>query len=370
MSARMVLERSIVMSVKHSRWMSTRSSQDYLRQWLGNDMSGETYHSRIMAAAKARYETDLLQQEQQRQSTLSDVATMNLDTSQSLRNAANQMASVPFPVICLPPMTLEEELAQIQSHFDETMAQANVDGGKFYVLDLRHLDVDSSSSSFLLSFEDALEKVLSSNMHSTVLGVVNYRGQGDYFCNLPIFPSPIILTDSGSSSSQPEPSRRSSSKDTGEGGATTIESDAAIPVAPAIVAPSRAHVHYGTVRSGQQVYAEKASLIVIGGVNDGGEVLADGDIHVYGPLKGRAVAGLGGGADGANACVFARSFGPSLVGVNEVFIAPDDHAAAKQFLDREVVVRASGAKNFSSGVGARLPSVEIDGVTISLLPLS
>ena len=136
------------------------------------------------------------------------------------------------------------------------------------------------------------------------------------------------------------------------------------------VAPSRAHVHYGTVRSGQQVYAEKASLIVIGGVNDGGEVLADGDIHVYGQLKGRAVAGLGGGPDGANACVFARSFGPSLVGVNEVFIAPDDHAAAKQFLEKEVVVRASGAKNMSTGVGARLHSVDIDGVTISLLPLS
>ena len=68
--------------------------------------------------------------------------------------------------------------------------------------------------------------------------------------------------------------------------------------------------------------------------------------------------------------MFARSFSPSLVGVNEVFIAPDDHAEAQFFIDREVVVRATGAKNFSTGVGGKFKSVDIDGVTISLLPMS
>lgn len=58
-------------------------------------------------------------------------------------------------------------------------------------------------------------------------------------------------------------------------------------------AASAQFVH-GTVRSGQQVYAEGKSLVILGGVNEGAEVMADGDIHVYGRLQGRAVAGLSG----------------------------------------------------------------------------
>lgn len=71
------------------------------------------------------------------------------------------------------------------------------------------------------------------------------------------------------------------------------------------------------MRSGQQVYAEGRALVVVGAVNGGGEVLADGDVHVYGPLRGRAVAGLGGAA---SARVFATSFSASLVGVADCFI--------------------------------------------------
>ena len=49
-----------------------------------------------------------------------------------------------------------------------------------------------------------------------------------------------------------------------------------------------------TVRSGQQVYAENTSLVVFGNVSSGAEVLADGDVHIYGRLQGRALAGLSG----------------------------------------------------------------------------
>mmetsp|Transcript_14200 Transcript_14200/g.16342 ORF Transcript_14200/g.16342 Transcript_14200/m.16342 type:complete len:213 (-) Transcript_14200:16-654(-) len=57
--------------------------------------------------------------------------------------------------------------------------------------------------------------------------------------------------------------------------------------------PVSAKVHHGSVRSGQQISAENSSLVIIGSVNSGGEVLADGDIHIYGRLKGRALASLG-----------------------------------------------------------------------------
>ena len=48
------------------------------------------------------------------------------------------------------------------------------------------------------------------------------------------------------------------------------------------------------VRSGQQVYAAGGDLILLGMVNAGAEVLADGNIHCYAPLRGRAIAGVKG----------------------------------------------------------------------------
>ncbi len=55
-----------------------------------------------------------------------------------------------------------------------------------------------------------------------------------------------------------------------------------------------ARVHEGAVRSGQQLVNEKGSLIIQGSVNPGAEVLASGNIHVYGALRGRALAGIHG----------------------------------------------------------------------------
>lgn len=56
--------------------------------------------------------------------------------------------------------------------------------------------------------------------------------------------------------------------------------------------PLPTKVVQGSVRTGQQVVAEGASLVILGHVNSGAEVSADGDIHVYGKLTGRALAGL------------------------------------------------------------------------------
>ncbi len=48
------------------------------------------------------------------------------------------------------------------------------------------------------------------------------------------------------------------------------------------------------IRSGQQVYARDANLVVLATVSHGAEILADGHIHVYGNLRGRALAGING----------------------------------------------------------------------------
>jgi len=95
-------------------------------------------------------------------------------------------------------------------------------------------------------------------------------------------------------------------------------------------------IHYGAVRSGQQIYAEGSSLVIIGSVNSGGEVLADGDIHVYGNLKGRAVAGLGGSYE---ASIFAQKFEPSMIGIVDAFAIIDDFAVLNEVMGKGVCVK-------------------------------
>ena len=66
------------------------------------------------------------------------------------------------------------------------------------------------------------------------------------------------------------------------------------------------------LRSGQQVYARHCDLIVLSVVNHGAEVIADGHIHVYAPLRGRAIAGARGDA---SARVFTTCMEPQLVAI-------------------------------------------------------
>ena len=66
------------------------------------------------------------------------------------------------------------------------------------------------------------------------------------------------------------------------------------------------------VRAGTRIWAQGTDLIVIGTVNPGAEVIADGNIHVYGRLLGRAIAG---GQAETGARVFATHFDPELVSI-------------------------------------------------------
>lgn len=68
----------------------------------------------------------------------------------------------------------------------------------------------------------------------------------------------------------------------------------------------------GTVRSGQQVSAAEGDLVVIGAVNAGAEVLAAGSIHVYGALRGRALAGIHGNTQ---AGIYCRELAAELLSV-------------------------------------------------------
>jgi septum site-determining protein MinC len=70
------------------------------------------------------------------------------------------------------------------------------------------------------------------------------------------------------------------------------------------------------LRSGQQVYARGRDLVVLAMVNAGAEVIADGNVHVYAPLRGRAMAGARGDAE---ARIFSFALEPELISIAGVY---------------------------------------------------
>lgn len=70
------------------------------------------------------------------------------------------------------------------------------------------------------------------------------------------------------------------------------------------------------LRSGQQIYARGGDVVILGGVSNGAEVIADGSIHCYGPLRGRALAGAQGNVA---ARIITTCFAPELVSIAGVY---------------------------------------------------
>lgn len=107
----------------------------------------------------------------------------------------------------------------------------------------------------------------------------------------------------------PEPARRA-----------RAATPAAMPAAPA-KAPQPGRMQTSNVRSGQQLYAENCDLTVMATVGAGAEVIADGSIHIYGTLRGRALAGAQGNT---TARIFCREFHAELVAIAGHYKVLDD----------------------------------------------
>lgn len=83
--------------------------------------------------------------------------------------------------------------------------------------------------------------------------------------------------------------------------------------------PSRLHTQ--PVRSGQQLAATQGDLIVMSSVSCGAEVLAKDNIHIYGVLRGRALAGISGNQ---NARIFCMGLQAELISIAGVYLVSDD----------------------------------------------
>jgi septum site-determining protein MinC len=89
------------------------------------------------------------------------------------------------------------------------------------------------------------------------------------------------------------------------------------------------------VRGGQVIYAQRGDLVVLAPVNAGAQVIADGHVHVYGPLRGRALAGAQGMAD---ARVFCQSLEAELVSVAGQYCLADEIPADRRGRPTQIFV--------------------------------
>lgn len=89
------------------------------------------------------------------------------------------------------------------------------------------------------------------------------------------------------------------------------------------------------VRSGQRITAPGTDLIVMGPVNPGAEIAADGHIHVYGPMRGRAFAGVSGYAQ---ARIFCQKLDAEMVCIAGAYVMSDDIPEAHRDRPTQVFV--------------------------------
>jgi septum site-determining protein MinC len=94
---------------------------------------------------------------------------------------------------------------------------------------------------------------------------------------------------------------------------------------PEALAPQGATIITRPVRTGQQVYAKGGDLIVLALVSNGAEVIADGNIHVYAPLRGRALAGARGDS---KARIFTTCMEAELVSIAGIYRSLDQDLPA------------------------------------------
>lgn len=82
--------------------------------------------------------------------------------------------------------------------------------------------------------------------------------------------------------------------------------------APVREAPQPAKMVTQPVRSGQMIFADRGDLVIVGSVSSGAEVIAAGNIHIYGRLRGRALAGVNGDT---SARIFCHALDAELLAI-------------------------------------------------------
>jgi septum site-determining protein MinC len=129
--------------------------------------------------------------------------------------------------------------------------------------------------------------------------------------------------------------------------------EAARPASPASALAARTTMIVDTpVRAGQRIYAQGCDLVVTAAVNNGAEIIADGSIHVYAPLRGRALAGASGNH---GARIFAMSMEAELLSIAGIY-RTFENGLPENVAQRPAQVRLSEDRLDIAAIGAQTRS--------------
>jgi len=116
-----------------------------------------------------------------------------------------------------------------------------------------------------------------------------------------------------------KPADSAAASEIAEAPSAEVQSEQPVAAAPTLIIER-------PLRSGQQVYARGGDLVVLGTVNFGAELIADGSIHVYGPLRGKAIAGARGNT---SARIFSTCMEPELISIAGTYRTTDNPLPAE-----------------------------------------
>jgi septum site-determining protein MinC len=305
----------------------------YLRNWLGN-VGGDRYLNQVANGNITGY-------------TNVKLTPSSLPSSPSSSSPSNYNTYM-IPLLKIKNLEKNLNINDIRILIDNSINELKNDTNS-YILDGSNIIDNDYNDDVIKDILHYIKNSSSNNSSSiNVIGITNVsnRLQSIDTCGLN-----IISLSQNLMTNKPIVNEDSKPK-------TTVRS---IPNKPSMI-------HYGAVRSGQQIYAEGSSLVIVGSVNSGGEVLADGDIHVYGNLKGRAIAGLGGSHD---ASIFAQKFEPSMVGIVDAFAIIDDFPQLNEVIGKGVCVKflKKGLQQDGSII-VNCGDSDDKKLTVSLLPTS
>ncbi len=211
----------------------------------------------------------------------------------------------------------DNKLEDLASALDQ---QVNKGGGL-----LRELPIVLDLDVQIIDIDGLLE--LLRKQHLTVLGA--YRTAASMEAAVRRVGLPVILERTPARKSPEAPA------------AAPVEAPAATPAAPAAAPVQTVDTRLITtpVRSGQRIYARNSDLIITAQVSAGAEVIADGCIHIYGSLRGRALAG----AQGDEAArIFCRDLQAELLAIAGRYKVADD--ISDEVRGRPVQIRLDGEK--------------------------
>jgi septum site-determining protein MinC len=211
-------------------------------------------------------------------------------------------------VVLTPDLPLDDWLTRLD---DLAARSAGFFLGRPVVLDVSDLEIDRTQLKALIAELG--------NRRVSIMGIEGGRPSL-------IEPGMPPQLKGGKPAGDHEVPRTDAAEQAGEKSAETVSGQADKQAAPQVVvqqspvaAPSM--IVRETIRSGQSVIYTQGDVTVIGSVQSGAEVIAGGSVHIYGALRGRALAGCVGNAD---ARIFCRKFESELVAIDGVYAVTDD----------------------------------------------